>query len=165
MIPSDRNLNLAVAAQTWRRSRSDFRLPTSERSVRGPRFLLLMAVLGSTLLSQNAKAQGEGAKPWIADQFAAGAAAGGKIWGTSMLLSPPDGVEDELVMTTLNGDLVVCNLQMSGNDVVLGSVLHWGVYDGALGANNSILIHEDAVTGNIAVFVASSMGVRKFVRQ
>jgi hypothetical protein len=78
------------------------------------------------------------------------------------LAADPDGVDADLVVTTLNGDLVVHDLEPSGlaGGVALGSLLHWDVYDGALGASNSILI--DGAATPLRLFVACSMGMRKF---
>ncbi len=78
--------------------------------------------------------------------------------------SDADGIADELVLTTLNGDLVVYNLLPSGapGGVMLDArPLHWSVHDGALGASNAVLV--DDVSAERAVFVAGSMGMRKFV--
>ena len=78
--------------------------------------------------------------------------------------SDSDGVAAELVLTTLNGDLLVYNLLPSGaaGGTTLDSrPLHWSIHDGALGANNAILI--DDVSTDRAVYVAGSMGMRKFV--
>jgi hypothetical protein len=72
---------------------------------------------------------------------------------------------DELVLTTVNGDLVVFDLALVGGKVGLGPLLHWSVHDGSLGVCNSILIADldGAITGN-EVYVAGSNGIRKFAR-
>jgi hypothetical protein len=73
---------------------------------------------------------------------------------------------DELVLTTVNGDLVVFDLALVGGKVGLGPLLHWSVHDGSLGVCNSIVIAglDGAIEGN-EVYVAGSNGIRKFTRQ
>ena len=66
---------------------------------------------------------------------------------------------------SLDGDLLVFALSRTqpGGNLQIGALLHHGVYDGALGANNSILVERDVSGGFAALYVASSFDVRKFV--
>ena len=63
----------------------------------------------------------------------------------------------EWIVTTLGGDLSVFDLDAGGS---VGALLHHSIHDGALGANNAILV--DSVSNPKSVFVADSMGLRKF---
>lgn len=74
--------------------------------------------------------------------------------------SIPDGIDHELILTTLDGDLLVYDLDPSGAGVQLGGIIYHGVFDGALGATNSIAV--DSSGASPVVFVAGSMGTRKF---
>jgi hypothetical protein len=79
------------------------------------------------------------------------------------LFEDQDGVDAELVLTTLAGDLVIYDLDPVGTDgvAVVTPPLHHEICDGALGAYNSILI--DDTEPDRVLWVAGSMGMRKFV--
>ncbi len=74
----------------------------------------------------------------------------------------PDGVSKELVVTTLDGDLMVFALRQShfGSGVRISGLLHHSVHDGALGANNAILVDETADPR--VLFVGGSCGMHRF---
>jgi hypothetical protein len=77
-------------------------------------------------------------------------------------------VYDELVLTTVNGDLVVYDLVYDtiNGKVKLGTLLHQSVHDGSLGLCNSILIADlTAPSGHNEVYIAGSSGIRKLTRQ
>lgn len=69
-------------------------------------------------------------------------------------------VDEELICTTLNGDLVVFDLKGAGTSVRVNSLLYHQVFDGALGATNSIAV--DTTASPPAIYIAGSMGTRKF---
>lgn len=73
-----------------------------------------------------------------------------------------DGVAKELIVTSLDGDLLIFALRKSffGGQVRVGALLHHSVHDGALGANNSILVDETADPK--VLFVAGGCGVHRF---
>ncbi len=77
-------------------------------------------------------------------------------------LSIPSFPEEQLVLTTLGGDLVIIDIHKSGNTVSLGALRQWDILDGSLGANNSILIRDLDGDGKNELYIAGSLGVRKF---
>jgi hypothetical protein len=97
-----------------------------------------------------------------------------KLWGicgiaigdVDLFAGSGDGdADDEIVLTTLNGDLVVYDLVHDGSGAVqLGALLHWDILPGSLGACNSILIRDFDSDGQNEVYVAGSGGIRKLVQ-
>ncbi|MCA8940979.1 MAG: hypothetical protein KDB80_00340, partial [Planctomycetes bacterium] len=84
---------------------------------------------------------------------------------TGNLIDDADGIQDELILTTLNGDLVVYDLDGTGENVTIGATpLFWGVFDGSVGTCNSIVVRDPEGGGDTEgeLYVATSMGVRKF---
>ncbi len=77
-------------------------------------------------------------------------------------LSIPSFPEEQLVLTTLGGDLVIIDIHKSGNTVSLGALRQWDILDGSLGANNSILIRDLDGDGKNELYIAGSLGIRKF---
>jgi hypothetical protein len=70
---------------------------------------------------------------------------------------------DELVLTTVNGDLVVYDLVGNGKVALGASPLHWSIHDGSLGVCNSIVIADlDPARAGNEIYVAGSCGIRKF---
>ena len=65
----------------------------------------------------------------------------------------------------MNGDLVVYDLDGSGENVTIGSTpLYWQVFDGSLGVSNSIIVRDPEGGGDTdgELYIASSQGIRKF---
>jgi hypothetical protein len=93
-----------------------------------------------------------------------------KLWGLcGIAVGDVDGnstggdPDDELVLTTLNGDFVIFDLVLSGiNGVQLGSLLQWSILDGSLGVCNSIVIRDFDGDSKNEVYVAGSAGIRKW---
>ena len=79
----------------------------------------------------------------------------------------PGPVAEDLIATTLDGDLLVFDLEAGGPAGVqlVGPPLHWSIHDGALGGCNGLLVRDyDPEAPGIEVYVASTRGVLKFTR-
>lgn len=85
--------------------------------------------------------------------------------GTGDLIAEPsDGAAAELVIGSLDGDLLIFDLHASGGSgtVQIGALLHHSIYDGAIGANNAILVQDRTVEYPAVLFLAGSSGMRRF---
>ncbi len=72
--------------------------------------------------------------------------------------------DDELVVSTLNGDLLVYDIVTDANGrPEIGELLYHDILDGAVGACNSIVITDTDDDSSNEVYVATSIGLRKFV--
>jgi hypothetical protein len=72
--------------------------------------------------------------------------------------------EKEVLVTTLNGELVVFPCDSSG---ILGAPLVQNVHEGSLGAYNSILLEDRIAPAGKPerIYIAGSAGIRCFVVQ
>ena len=70
--------------------------------------------------------------------------------------------EEELIVTTLDGDLFVYSVPRAGGDLSQANPIHRSWVPGALGVCNSILIAEDGQGTGKKLYVAGSQGIWKW---
>jgi hypothetical protein len=90
-----------------------------------------------------------------------------KLWGIAgIAIGELDGTAStpELVLTTVNGDVVVFGMTDTGLLAGNGTPLWAVIVDGAVGMHNSILIHDFDGDQKSELYVAGSAGLRRFTR-